>query len=159
MIIDDLLSEDFRNAEKIAAACWPNWRELHPTLTEDFYRIGVKTYAVRAQGLLIGFGGFQQSAMSRHTYEITLDAIWPPFQGQGYGRALMKTRLYEIVCAGGKVVLLTTSVPEVYEHFGFKTFMVRDLWLPNTHLMALDVHDMPRSLLHPGAFAGTGAKL
>lgn len=158
MIIDHLVPGDYDNAIRVALACWPDAYSLHPTMRADF--ASSVTYAVRAQGMLIGFGGYRRSAISRHIYEITLDAIWPPYQGQGYGRALMKRRLYDIVLAEGKVVLLTTSLPEVYEHFGFKTFWKGDLWLPDVHAMSLDIHkDLPRSLLHPGAFAGTGVKL
>ena len=91
---------------------------------------------------LVGYAGYQDTMINYDMYEFTWCNVDPSFQGLGIGRALVEKRIELVKLAGGRVILLTTTSPEVYKHYGFKSLANYQLYEPKKfYLMHLELDD------------------
>ena len=87
---------------------------------------------------IIAFGGYVQSPMDYHIYEIFWVNVSHKNQNKGTGTKLIQHIIKEIKKKRGNdkasMILLTTTKPKFYKKFGFKTFLNRS---KNYGLMSL----------------------
>jgi predicted N-acetyltransferase YhbS len=76
-------------------------------------------------------------------------AVDPAYQGQGYGKALMRYSL-DAACAFGHKAVLLVGDPEYYEPFGFRRSLALGLELPGW----VEARRFQGLELVPGALAG-----
>ncbi len=105
--------EDARIARRELMAMFKNYA-LKPTylVAED-------------KGTVLGFGGYCQSSISYHLYELFWISVAPKHQGQGIGTKLTRALIQSIKSIHGprkkaKIILLTAWKPAFYRRFGFK---------------------------------------
>lgn len=77
-------------------------------------------------GRVVGLGGYIQSWMDYHVYNIFWVAVEPKWQGKGIGKGIVNGLISDIKKARGEnkahMILLTTDKPSFYsKNFGFKT--------------------------------------
>ncbi|MCL5430585.1 MAG: GNAT family N-acetyltransferase [Candidatus Marsarchaeota archaeon] len=147
MKIRPLKKSDIRSTSKIVLENYSRRYQLNAAKemrAEWRNHVDPPRYIVAEEsGKIIGLGGYTQSWMDYHIYNVFWINVEPKWQGRGVGTKIMQKIISDIKKKRGldktaSMILLTTDKPGFYsEKFGFKTL---SMFRHNKHyLMGLKV--------------------
>ena len=99
--------------------------EISGTFSRDPYR--PRFIVCEKEGRIRGFGGYSQSRINYHIYEIFWLNVDPQYQNRGMGTKMMRELISQIKSKKGEysaasIILLTSTNPNYFsKRFGFKT--------------------------------------
>lgn len=86
---------------------------------------------------IVGVGGCSRSRLNWDVWEFTWCFVREDARGKGVGRLLVEQRLRRVSEEEGKLVLLTTARPEIYQKYGFRD--LGTLGVKPVRLMSLEL--------------------
>ena len=120
---------------------WPDSPRVHRHINYELKDPNAVYISAHVDGNLVGYAGYMPTMLNYDMYEFIWCNVLPKFQGRGIGRKLVEKRIDLIKLAHGRVILLTTTSPEIYKHYGFVSLSNYKLYEPkHFYLMALELH-------------------